>query len=77
MQVFVEQIAPWQLWGIPIGIGVVVALICFFIPDASSAFFFGGLVGVVLSFALGFLWDKAQPVKMNPPSVDLEQRMHF
>ncbi len=66
-QVRMEQIAPWKLWGIPIAIGLVVALVCTLIPDTGSSFFFGGLIGFILGFALGFMLDKAQPAKMNSP----------
>jgi hypothetical protein len=68
-QVRMEQIAPWKLWGIPIAIGLIVALVCTLIPDAGSSFWVGGLIGFILGFALGFMLDKAQPVKTNTPNV--------
>jgi hypothetical protein len=66
-QARMEQIAPWKLWGIPIAIGLVVALVCTLIPDTGSSFFIGGLIGFILGFALGFMLDRAQPVKTNVP----------
>ncbi len=63
----VEQITPWKLWGIPIAIGLVVALVCTLIPDAGTSFFIGGVIGFLLGSALGFMLDKAQPAKTNTP----------
>lgn len=70
-QASMGKIAPWQIWGIPIALGAVVALICLFIPDTGSSFWVGGLVGLILGFALGFMLDAAQSANTNmvePPT---------
>ena len=64
-QASIEHIAPWQLWGIPIALGAVAALICLLIPDAGSSFWIGSIVGLILGFALGFMLDAARWANTN------------
>lgn len=59
-QASTAHIAPWQFWGIPIASGVVLALVCLFIPDAGSAFWIGGLVGCIVGLVWGFVFDSAR-----------------
>lgn len=52
-----KLLAPLIRWGIPAGIGVLLALLCGLVPQVDTALLIGGLVGALVGGMLGFLAD--------------------
>ncbi|HET8851626.1 MAG TPA: hypothetical protein VFN02_03805, partial [Ktedonobacteraceae bacterium] len=52
-----EKVPPWAQWWLPLGAGLLLALICILLPDIGTASLIGAIVGGIVGAALGFILD--------------------
>lgn len=55
-----EKIPAWVLWWLPLGIGLVLALLSLFLPDGGTGFLIGAIVGGIVGAAAGFIIDQTR-----------------
>lgn len=58
-----ENVLSWVLWWLPIGTGLLLALICTLVSDMGTGFWIGAFVGGIVGAALGFIVDRAGAAK--------------
>jgi hypothetical protein len=64
-----EKIPTWVLWWLPLGIGLVLALLSLFLPDGGTGFLIGAIVGGIVGAAAGFIIDQAREKKEKASSI--------
>jgi hypothetical protein len=55
--VTMEKVPLWVLWWLPLGAGLLLAVICVLMLDMGTAFLIGAIVGGIVGAALGFILD--------------------
>lgn len=54
-----RKISPYLLWALPLGLGLVLALVCTLMRNGNAAFDLGGIVGACAGLVLGFVLESA------------------
>ena len=62
----------WGLPGIPVGVGLLLDLLCLFVMDAATSFLLVGLIGFAIGGTFSFIVDKAQAAKAGQPTVPVK-----
>ena len=63
-----KKVPPWILWWIPLGAGLVLALLSLFLPDAGTAFLIAGILGGIIGAVAGFIVDLEIGTKVSSSS---------
>lgn len=61
-----KHISPYILWGIPLGAGLLLGLVCGLIADAGTSFLISASVGALIGGSIGFLMDST--ISAKPPA---------
>ena len=61
-----HKVSPYLLWAFPLGLGLVLALICALVHNGGLAFDLGGIVGACVGLALGFVMEGASSGVESP-----------
>ncbi len=64
-----EKIPTWVLWWLPLGLGLVLALLSLFLPDGGTGFLIGAIVGGIVGAAAGFIIDQAREKREKASSI--------
>jgi hypothetical protein len=64
-----EKVPAWVLWWLPLGLGLVLALLSLFLPDGGTGFLIGAIVGGIVGAVAGFIVDQTAEKKAENSSI--------